>query len=75
MTGDGQGHMGINELPLKVRLAELPNPVRTQSVARVTGKRRLNREHLRHFLPHQLGAFASQITHGALVLGIDIAFR
>jgi hypothetical protein len=75
ITGDGQGHVGISELPLNVVLAELSNPVRTQSMARVTGKLRLNREHLRHFLPHQWSAFASQITHGALTLGIDIAFR
>jgi hypothetical protein len=27
MTGDGQGHMGISELMLKVVLAELSNPV------------------------------------------------
>jgi hypothetical protein len=75
MTGDGQGHVGISELPLKVMLAELPHPVRTQSVARVTGTRRLHREQLRHVLPHQLSAFASQSTHGALTLGRDIAFR
>jgi hypothetical protein len=30
--------MGISELTLKVMLAELPNPVRTQSVARIAGK-------------------------------------
>jgi hypothetical protein len=75
MTSDGQGHMRISELTLKVVLAELPNPVCTQSVAQVAGKRRLDREHLRHVLPHQLRACASQITHGALILGIDIAFR
>jgi hypothetical protein len=50
--------MGISELTRKVVLAELPNPVRTRSVARVAGKLRLDREHLRHFLPHQLSAFA-----------------
>jgi hypothetical protein len=75
MTGDGQGHVGISEWPLKVVLAERSHPVRTQSMARMTGTRRGHRAHLRHVLPHQLGTCASPITHGALTRGRDRAFR
>jgi hypothetical protein len=38
ITSDGQGHVGLRELPLDVALAELPNPVRAPRVARVAGK-------------------------------------
>jgi hypothetical protein len=65
----------LSELTCQVVLAERSNLVRTPSMARVAGKQRWAREPLRHVLPHQLGTFPSQITHGALVLGIDTAFR
>jgi hypothetical protein len=75
VTGDGPGHTGSSALTLKVVLAELPHPVRTRSMARVAGTLRVDREHLRHVLAYQLAAFASPITHRALVFGIARAFR
>ena len=75
VTRDGHGDVDISALTCQVVRAERANLVRTPSMARVAGKQRWDRAHLRHALPHQLGTFPSQITHGALVLGIDQAFR
>jgi hypothetical protein len=75
VTRDGQGDVDLSELTCQVVLAERSNLVRTPSLARVAGKQRWDRAHLRHVLPHQLGTCPEQITHGALVLGIDTAFR
>jgi hypothetical protein len=75
VTRDGQGDVDLSELTCQVVLAERSNLVRTPSMARVAGKQRWAREPLRHVLPHQLGTCPEQITHGALVLGIDTAFR
>ena len=75
VTRDGQDGVDRSELTGQVVLAERSNLVRPPSMARVAGKQRWAREPLRHVLPHQLGTCPEQITHGALVLGIENAFR
>jgi len=55
------------------RVVKLANLIRRDSVPAVAAHQVLDAQNLRGATPHQLGAFAQEVAHGALLSRVDVA--